>query len=952
MVILIVISLILLAVPLHDLVRRPTFRRLAIRNVLRRKTEAAIVVLGAALGTAIITAAFITGNSFDQSIRNIAKTDLGPIDIGVEIEDATEVAQVRDAVVGDGLPGTDGVLSSVSIGTSVVHPDAPGGQRAEPQSRITEFDIDEARDFGGRPDDTGLAGVEAIGEGETVIVQRLARTLDAEVGDQLTVFAYGQEIPLTVTAITPTRGLMGSAEMVVVPGTIEGVLATAGPGAADARPPSGTVLISNNGGIFDGANGSDAIVDEVVDRVEAFDGVEVGPWKQELIEDAEATGTELSTLFTGIGSFSVIAGILLLVNLFVMLAEERKTEMGMLRAVGLKRNHLTRSFVLEGAAYAALSAVVGAIGGIAVGWGIVQATQSIFADDDGVLDFTLAIRPETLVVGGLVGFVIAGVTAWLTSLRISGLNIISAIRDLPNPRSASRRLRSLVAGVAGVALGVLLTVIGYGNPVAVLLMMGPPIALLSAITLISRFLPRRPVVLVLAGLALVYGATVFQVFPEQMEDGDIEVFVVMGVVLTAAAVAIVTALDKFWGRMISASGGALAPRLALAYPLNRLFRTGLLLGMFSLVIFTMTFITALDGTFSGQGPTFARDLAGGYDMQVRSNPANPITVEDLEGQPGVERVATIQRGFPELRPAGTPEEDSEGWAIAGINDAFLEGGVPLLTERDPAYGSDVAAYEAVLADPSLIIVNTFLGGDDGGPDSGSDIEPGDQLILRDPVSARETEMTVAGVYGGDFVFFGSFASAEAVQTHLDISFPSRHLVKVADGLDAQEVAADLTGRFIANGGDAETFTDAVNEEVQAQSGFFSLMRGYLGLGLLIGIAGLAVVMVRAVRERRRQIGMLRAMGVTSPTVRGAFLAESGFIALQGIIIGVALGLVTSWSVITSSDSFGDEELSFTVPWLALVLIVAIPLVAVIASTVVPAMRAASIRPAAALRIAD
>ena len=71
------------------------------------------------------------------------------------------------------------------------------------------------------------------------------------------------------------------------------------------------------------------------------------------------------------------------------------------------------------------------------------------------------------------------------------------------------------------------------------------------------------------------------------------------------------------------------------------------------------------------------------------------------------------------------------------------------------------------------------------------------------------------------------------------------------------------------------------------------MQGYLALGLIIGIAGLGVVMVRAVRERRRQIGMLRAMGFQSRVVRQAFLVEAGFIAVQGIALGVILALVTS-----------------------------------------------------------
>ena len=63
-----VIILVLLAVSLFDLARRPTIRRLALRNLTRRRGEAALVVLGSLLGTAIITAAFIVGDSLGASV--------------------------------------------------------------------------------------------------------------------------------------------------------------------------------------------------------------------------------------------------------------------------------------------------------------------------------------------------------------------------------------------------------------------------------------------------------------------------------------------------------------------------------------------------------------------------------------------------------------------------------------------------------------------------------------------------------------------------------------------------------------------------------------------------------------------------------------------------------------------------------------------------------------------
>lgn len=79
----------------------------------------------------------------------------------------------------------------------------------------------------------------------------------------------------------------------------------------------------------------------------------------------------------------------------------------------------------------------------------------------------------------------------------------------------------------------------------------------------------------------------------------------------------------------------------------------------------------------------------------------------------------------------------------------------------------------------------------------------------------------------------------------------------------------------------------------ANTAFFRLMQGFLALGLLVGVSGLGIVMVRAVRERRRDIGVLRALGFQAGTIERAFLAESSFVALQGLVLGALLGVLTS-----------------------------------------------------------
>ena len=98
--------------------------------------------------------------------------------------------------------------------------------------------------------------------------------------------------------------------------------------------------------------------------------------------------------------------------------------------------------------------------------------------------------------------------------------------------------------------------------------------------------------------------------------------------------------------------------------------------------------------------------------------------------------------------------------------------------------------------------------------------------------------------------------------------------------------------------------------------------------------------------------MLRAMGFRKGLIRTAMLSEAGLIAVQGTVIGATLGLITARQILTGSDSFGDVPLPFIVPWVGLILILALPLAAALAATAWPASRAAAIRPAVALRTAD
>src|SRR5207302_10814500 len=101
--------------------------------------------------------------------------------------------------------------------------------------------------------------------------------------------------------------------------------------------------------------------------------------KRTVLDRADAAGKSLSRLYTSLGTFAVLAGILLLVNIFFMLADERKSELGMLRAVGLRRLSLVGAFAAEGWCYAVLSAIAGTFVGLGLGRALMAAAAKLFS---------------------------------------------------------------------------------------------------------------------------------------------------------------------------------------------------------------------------------------------------------------------------------------------------------------------------------------------------------------------------------------------------------------------------------------------------------------------------------------------------------------------------------------------------------------------------------------------
>jgi putative ABC transport system permease protein len=193
------------------------------------------------------------------------------------------------------------------------------------------------------------------------------------------------------------------------------------------------------------------------------------------------------------------------------------------------------------------------------------------------------------------------------------------------------------------------------------------------------------------------------------------------------------------------------------------------------------------------------------------------------------------------------------------------------------------------------------------------------------------------------------------QQFLDTAFPEHaqpiaHLVEVKDPADAQRLASDLESAFLANGMEAVVLQDELDDLVAVNKTFNYLIQGFIGLGLVVGVAALGVVSARSVVERRQEIGVMRAIGFEQSRVQLSFLIESSMVAIAGLTVGTILGLILSYNIIDDSQRQASwENLRFAVPWLNLAIIYAVVIGAALLTAYLPARQASRVYPAQALR---
>lgn len=768
---------------------------------------------------------------------------------------------------------------------------------------------------------------------------------------------------------------------------------------------------------------SEAARDRLEDLFADLSELGVYDIKRDNLDQGELAASAFTTIFVVTGLFGIAAGLLLIFLIFVMLAAERKSEMGMTRAIGGQRGHLVQMFVFEGTAYDLAAAAVGVALGAGTGFLVALTLGSAFAESG------LAIRPymtgRSLVVSYALGMLVTFTTVLFSANRVSRLNIVAAIRDLPEPLHSPTHLRdrllspfhrfvegfrhlrrwrifralwTWIVGIPVSLLGVLWLGFATGPLTfllgAVLLPAGIRDAVASSYSLGASFIIIGAGMMLRRGLALVFrqrlelseriaftlmgaGLVAFWSLPfdalitKTFQAGP-EMFFISGILLVAGAVMVVMYnADLLLRAILSLLGGArhLAPvlRMAIAYPLANRFRTGLTVGMFAIVVFSVIFMATM---FKVNEAYFENidALTGGFDLRANTNDTNPVP--DLESaiasspyvRPSDYEVVAAQSTLAVEMRQGTDRWKT--YIVNGVDDAYLNNIGYDMAVMAEGYHSAAEVWQAVRDHPGYAVIDRY-----GVPSrqSTSIVIGGPEFRLKDiyfedktmpptvvevhePRTGATFKVAIIGVLATEaYVSFNVYTSQATLDDALPfVLSPTTHYIRLADSADPKSASLTLENAFLKHGLQSTVLAQEIKDGQKSQRAIEYLLQGFLTLGLVVGVAALGVISTRAVVERRQQIGMLRALGFQREMVAWSFMIESSFVALLGIGLGAVLALIPAYHMVNSmiADLPG---LHFQVPWGVMSIVVGLAYGMALLTTWLPAVQASRVSPAEALR---
>jgi putative ABC transport system permease protein len=212
-------------------------------------------------------------------------------------------------------------------------------------------------------------------------------------------------------------------------------------------------------------------------------------------------------------------------------------------------------------------------------------------------------------------------------------------------------------------------------------------------------------------------------------------------------------------------------------------------------------------------------------------------------------------------------------------------------------------------------------------------------------SAKGTKLalTVRAIEKSPVIDALSFGPITVPQAAFERAFDTdRNLLTFVRADEGAQLGATLAAFPDAKAQTKDAYIKSLTKSISSLLAIFYVL---LALAVIVSLFGIVNTLVLSTFERTRELGMLRAVGMTRRQVRRMVRHESIITALIGAGMGIGVGLGLA-AIVTSA--LHDEGLTFAVPTTALVALAVVAVIAGVLAAIVPARRASRLDPLAAL----
>jgi putative ABC transport system permease protein len=435
------------------------------------------------------------------------------------------------------------------------------------------------------------------------------------------------------------------------------------------------------------------------------------------------------------------------------------------------------------------------------------------------------------------------------------------------------------------------------------------------------------VIVALAVLALSYGTLV-----DDIQTGNRFALLGVGVLGLFFGVAmlssrLVVPLTKLVGAPARRLGG-FAGKLADGNAQRNPGRTAATAAALMIGIALVTFVAVLaQGLRVSNSDAIERQIQS--DLIITSQDGYsefPAAVGDaVEDAEGAETVSNVRQDLAEI--------DGDGANLTGL-DARIDDVYDFRWKQ----GSDTVLTQ--LGDDGAVLPNNVA--------EDKNIAVGEKITVRS-TDNKTKDFVVRGIYEGS-PFYPLLGSASISQAAFDDLYdrPRNRFTLVNVPGAASPAAKDELESALEGFPDTRVFTrpEWIEKEDDEISQFLLLLYVLLALSVIISLFGMVNTLALSVFERTRELGMLRAVGMTRRQVRRMVRHESVITALIGAALGLPLGIFLALLV---TRALSQYDLQFAIPTASLVAFVIVAIVAGLLAAILPARRAARLRVLEALQ---